>query len=263
MPFYKKQKILFIHIPKTGGTSVEKYFSRKFNTALDTSSLYFAYYDNTIQSHIRKQRNTLKNHAPNMDKTHLSEYTQLQKILLVKQLQHSLHHFTWNEIREYKQHLFSDKEDRLVAHVDHHTRVNYDIITIVRNPYDRIISELLFIKLLDKNTIQNKHAVYLILKEFLESDNIYDNHKLPQHEFISNETNELLQNVTILHTESLTTDMVALGYTDFNLHLQTSKYKIASKKTKYSSILNTKSIQLINTYYKRDFEIFGYELLTE
>ena len=182
------------------------------------------------------------NNTPNIDKTYLSEYIQLQKILLVKQLQHSLHHFTWNEIREHKQILFSDKEDRLVAHKDPHTRVNYDIITVVRNPYDRIISELLFIKLLD---------------------NIYDNHKLPQHEFISNETNELLQNVTILHTESLTQDMVALGYTDFNLHLQTSKYKIASKKTKYSSVLNTKSIQLINTYYKRDFEIFGYELLAE
>ena len=267
MPFYKKQKILFIHIPKTGGTSVDKYFARKFNTNLDENSLYFSYYENAIQSHIRKQRvklNARLDATPSIDKCQLSEYIQLQKMILVKRLKHSLHHFTWSEIRENRHILITNKDDRQVVQDDPHVRVNYDIITIVRNPYDRIISELLFIKLLDQDSIQDKHKVYLTIKDFLESDDIYDNHKLPQYKFISTDKNALVKNVIILHTETLTEDMSKLGYTDFNLNLQTSKYKIPQKKTKYSGILNIQSILLINTYYKRDFELFGYEqLLTE
>lgn len=41
MPYFKNNKInlLFIHIPKTGGSSVEKYFSVKFNIPLNKKSL--------------------------------------------------------------------------------------------------------------------------------------------------------------------------------------------------------------------------------
>jgi hypothetical protein len=41
MPYFKNNKInlLFIHIPKTGGSSLEKYFSVKFNIPLNKKSL--------------------------------------------------------------------------------------------------------------------------------------------------------------------------------------------------------------------------------
>ena len=42
MPYFKNNTInvLFIHIPKTGGTSIEMYFSSKFSIVLNNTSLY-------------------------------------------------------------------------------------------------------------------------------------------------------------------------------------------------------------------------------
>jgi hypothetical protein len=65
----------------------------------------------------------------------------------------------------------------------------------------------------------------------------------------------------ILRTETLTADMKHLGFVDFNYNLQTSKNCIESKETKYSAALNKRSIALINEYYRRDFELFGYSML--
>jgi len=71
----------------------------------------------------------------------------------------------------------------------------------------------------------------------------------------------LIENIIILRTETLTADMKHIGFTDFNYNLQTSKSSLEPKETKYSAALNKKSIQLINDYYKRDFELFGYTIL--
>lgn len=43
MPYFKNDdvNILFIHIPKTGGSSIEHYFSNKFNVLLNQKSLFW------------------------------------------------------------------------------------------------------------------------------------------------------------------------------------------------------------------------------
>ena len=71
----------------------------------------------------------------------------------------------------------------------------------------------------------------------------------------------MIENITILHTETLTQDMHRIGYVDFDHHFQVSKCRISNGKTKYSNILNGDAINLINTYYKRDFELFNYDFL--
>jgi hypothetical protein len=52
MPYYKNNhiNILFIHIPKTGGTSVEKYLSTKYNIVLDGKALYTNYPNNIYKN---------------------------------------------------------------------------------------------------------------------------------------------------------------------------------------------------------------------
>ena len=54
--------------------------------------------------------------------------------------------------------------------------------------------------------------------------------------------------------------MHRIGYIDFNHYFQISKCNVPSGKTKYSNYLNAGSIELINNYYKRDFELFGLRL---
>ncbi len=79
--------------------------------------------------------------------------------------------------------------------------------------------------------------------------------------YITDIHGELIENIIILRTETLTADMKHIGFVDFNYNLQSSKSNLVPKDTKYSAALNKNSINLINQYYKRDFELFGYTIL--
>ena len=291
MPFFEKEKILFIHIPKTGGTSVEKYLSMRTRTVLGPNSLYLRYYSNTIQSELDKYKrlwktrqqllttsNTNKNSfkskysalTPNLieidedsdnKNNNLIEYRIFKRVRLMKDLEHSLQHITWLEMQEHKNILWDTDKQRDIVSNDLYQRNDCEIITVVRNPYDRIISELLFNGILTANTIRNQSGVYRKLKKYLSKDDSFDNHKLPQFMYITDKHGELIENIIILRTETLTADMKHIGFVDFNYNLQSSNSNLEPKETKYSAALNKNSIHLINQYYKRDFELFGYTIL--
>uniref|UniRef100_A0A6C0EUC1 Sulfotransferase domain-containing protein n=1 Tax=viral metagenome TaxID=1070528 RepID=A0A6C0EUC1_9ZZZZ len=208
MPYFNNNdvNILLIHIPKTGGTSLENYFSKKFDIPLDTNSLWMFFETEIL----------VKNN-----------------IFFTSTLQH----LTYQTIFKYNKFL----------------KINYDnitIITIVRNPYERIISDLFFLKKININT--SKEEVFDIIKTYLTSDNL-DNHNIPQYHFITNDNKELIPNIHILHCETLTTDMHNLGYTDFNIHIHNNPIK-----TDYYNFLNNDSIKLINYFYHYDFKLFNY-----
>ena len=301
MPYFKENRVLLIHIPKTGGTSIEKYFANKNKLTLGPNQLYFSYYPNTIQKELDQCRKVWKrkfaDEKKNLEKTeddvfhtfqhfatqrfdtensddntntsnekmqkikeNMPEFKLFKKIRLCKELQHSLQHLTWIEMQNYSEILLEDSNKRVVSN-DPHERNNYDIITVVRNPYDRVVSELLFRKILTKDTIKRPETVFNKIRKFLDKYDTYDNHKIPQYLFIMNDQGEMIKNITILRTETLTEDMHRIGYIDFNHYFQISKCRIQSGKTKYSNVLNSDSIELINNYYKRDFEIFGYDYL--
>jgi hypothetical protein len=209
MPYFKNDDInvLFIHIPKTGGSSLEKYFSSKFNILLNNKSLYL---------HIE-------------DKRLLNENMKINS---------SLQHITYNQIVEYSE-IFDINFD------------NIKIITIVRNPYERIMSDLFQFKLIKINT--TKERVFDIINEYLVSEN-YDNHNIAQHKFVTNDKGEIIQNIHILKTESLTNNMNNLGYSDFNIFENINIYKV-----NYYDYLNNKSIDIINQFYHLDFILFNYD----
>jgi len=211
MPYFLNDdvNILLIHIPKTGGSSLELYFSYKYNISLNEKSLYM-YID---------------------DETKLNENITINS---------SLQHITYNQIVKYSKFFKIDFN-------------NINIITIVRNPYERIISDLFYYSKININT--SKEEVFDIINEYLLSDN-YDNHNIPQYNFVTDDNKELIPNIHILKTETLTTDMNDLGYKDFNIVTNNNLNKV-----NYYNYLNNKSIEIINDFYHFDFIIFNYDKL--
>jgi hypothetical protein len=211
MPYFKNDTVnlLLIHIPKTGGTSQEQYFSKKYNIPLNDRSLYMFLDEEQKRKH----------------NIHINS---------------SLQHLTYNTLVQYKE-FFGINFD------------NISIIACVRNPYERIMSDLFFF---DKITIHNSAAeVFAVIKDYINSTNL-DNHNIPQYLFITDDKRALIPTIKILRTETLTDDMIKLGYTDFNVHVLRNK-----TPAQYYPYLNRDSINLINEFYDYDFTLFNYKKL--
>jgi hypothetical protein len=210
MPYFKNNKInlLFIHIPKTGGSSLEKYFSVKYNIPLNRKSLMSTENISNIMDFIDKP-----------------------------EINSSLQHLTYNSIMKYKDFFKIDAVN------------NFEIITVVRNPYNKIVSDLFYFKKI--NIDSSKEEAYEKIKEYLKDN--YDNHAIPQYKFIINDAGELIDNIKILHTETLNCDMISLGYKDFNIKMNMNPVNV-----NYDDYLNKDSINLINDIYGKDFQILNY-----
>lgn len=215
MPYFQNKNVnfLFIHIPKTGGTSVERYFSSKYNIPLNTKSLY-GFIPNEIRAPLMLQANTF---------------------------QHIIY-----KVLAKNQHLFRIQ-----------SLPNFKIYTIVRNPYERMISDLFYFKLI--TTSSKPHDVYVCIIKYLFGTKTYDNHRLPQHTFIEDKYGNIPQNVCILHTETLNEDMKKFGFEDFDMNANVNPHR--QNIGSYYDFLNHKSIFIINQIYQKDFLSFGYKMI--
>lgn len=208
MPYYKKKHILFIHIPKTGGTSVE-----------DTLK------HGDIQTMYSGKRNN---------------------IMPIQYLRHiSLQHQTFNNIFRYRRFLPVKFDSKL------------RVISVVRNPYTRIVSDLFFHKLINVRTSANQ--VNRILRRYVRAmGSRFDNHNLPQYKFITDVKGKLIKGLILIKQENLNSDMK----NKLNINIIFNKKKNGEKRKRdYYSYLNNDSIRLINRVYKRDFELFGYKMI--
>lgn len=134
MQYYNEKKILFIHIPKTGGTVIETRIKKNTNQSL------FSDRGNQI---LPKPYNRV-----------------------------SLQHQIYTTIYQHR--------DILGINFD-----NIKIFTVVRNPYDRIISDLFWYRLIKKNFTPEQ--VFNVIKNKYLNRTDLDNHNIPQFKFITNE----------------------------------------------------------------------------
>ncbi len=208
MPYFRNLNILFLHVPRTGGSSVENFF----------------YYRNGV--------------PPSIDNIHSFPG------LGIDLNRHSLQHSTYLEIKEREKYFNID-----------FTKTK--VISIVRNPYNRVLSDLIYFKMINFDSTQEK--VESILNSYLNDEFTYDNHKIPQYKFVVESDNNVCKDILILHTENLTEEMKMNGYGDFN-----AKDNSSNKENKnYLNLLNNNSIKKINEFYKKDFETFNYRMLND
>lgn len=223
MPLFEPPKILFIHIPKTGGTSIEQFFYKKYSIPMNAKSLYgFGYNNRRIGEMFSLKMNTSKI---------------------------SLQHYTWLMLQENKNTLFQNN-----VIFDNN---EYKILAVVRNPYNRIISELFYQKYI--STKMSKEIIYSKIYYYLHvyNDTNFDNHRISQYKFVTDASGNIIKDIIILKTETLTQSMRDLGFIDF----PDDKINTTVLVLNVTDYLNEKSIKLINTYYQKDFEYFDYEMI--
>jgi hypothetical protein len=112
------------------------------------------------------------------------------------------------------------------------------------------MSDIFWLKFDDKNTSQEV-ICETISHYYFERDDI-DNHNIPQYKFVTDENENLIPDITIIKMENLTEELRNYGFTD---------YEGPTKTTSYMKYLNNESIEIINNVYKKDFELFGYEMI--
>ena len=199
MPFIRHQEknILFIHIPKTGGTSIETWMS-------DIAPLKF--HSVRIPSHLKS----------------------------------TPQHLPFREIRS----LFGD------SYFDH-------IFTIVRNPYDRFISEYKFQSKKGRNqrltqfTPTFSEWAIRQLEAFRKNPFHGGNHFRPQSSFLD-------FGIKIYKFEEGIETIISDAATKFNLpHPKTIPHKLKSDPIPAPE-LSLDVLTEINQVYKQDFEMLGY-----
>jgi hypothetical protein len=201
MPYYPEKNILFIHIPKTGGTVIENKLKNKYKECLYSG----------------ETNNKLPHPYCN------------------KSLQHQL----YSTIYKYKNKLNINFKD-------------LKLFAVVRNPFDRIISDLFHFNLIQSNYTSNQ--VYnVIINNYLDRNDL-DNHNIPQYKFVTDEKGELIKNIKIFKTEKLNKINEELNtFLDVNINI-----KKQNTNKDYSQYFNKKSVSIILKFYKKDFDLFNY-----
>ena len=244
---YKQKELYFIHIPKTAGTSIAHVFHDGLNKEIGYG--YYRYKNKHIKS-----------------KDILDDNLKIKEILNI-----STWHIPFSFLnKKYMNNIFN----------------KYTLFAIIRNPFDRIVSEYGFWIRYYNN---NKHKDYAkdtlkMLKEIYETlevnpanlnkfihkilDNKYkydlDGHLIPMYKYTHIKNNhELILICDILRYENLNND--------FNRYIDSYNIKLPKDSLLKTHInrtdteitrkhLDEKSIKLIQEYYKKDFELFGYDI---
>jgi len=214
MPLFKKSNILFIHIPKNAGTSIEK-------------QLY--------DLEDKLDRYCVESFFTPIPETYYYNRN------------YSLQHFTMCDFIDIL------GEPRLNSFKT--------IFTIVRNPYERMVSEFYYYRYFIMGTSVEYKNLTALQRQFenfcqlvLSGHIINDNHHLPQYLYLIDKSGKIDPRIKILRYEKLAQQIKDL------LGLELSHHELKSKRRETYRAHYTESCQqLVANYYEKDFVIFGYD----
>ena len=232
MPINKKCKLIFIHIPKCGGVYITK--------------LLDMYANNFLHS-------TNNSSIPNKD-CHIYG--------------RSIQHYTINMIQDCI-HTYN-----IMNPLEKNININeYKIFTIIRNPYIRFISaykqypnrcNLLFKKMIDNKSLI-EFAKYLVNRVKNEGYNFFNYGAFHQFQpsYFYIEDNNIKSNIIKLDDNNYNKNIKELcseyGFLYNDIHLNTNP-----NNSDYNEYLNNKEfIKCINFIYKKDFELYNYDIISD
>ena len=198
MPIFFKnnKKVFFIHIPKCGGTSIEKFLA-----AASGNIEFFSH-----------------------DKHKLSPCT--------------------------PQHI-----DRTLIHSFFFQGTNdFQYMAIFRHPLMRIISEYFHANRNLNKPFTFDQWVVRILKKAKHNKYIRDNH-------LRNQVDFLVENATVFHFDNGLNKPIIFSLNALDISIPINNIPHERKYKKYNITISKKSMQLINDFYKKDFEFFGYGMV--
>lgn len=195
-------KLIFVHIPKTGGTTLEHYLSKKYGVPLP-------YNDGAVN-----------NHSPQ--------------------------HCSYEEIRQ----ILRAQKKNINA---------YRVIALVRNPFHRLISDLFCHHIVCPDTPPNEiheRVLDVFRKPAVVGDyHNWDNHFVPQHEFVLNRFGKIPSNMVIVDANNADKTLPSLGLDGYQRAQRhnTNPNRLA---VNYDTFLPEETKDFVRQYYTRDFELF-------
>lgn len=263
----ENKKIYLTHIPKTAGTSLEEIVYQAGHKKNKNYIIGIGYYKKFIKKNIYHHKNFLK-----------EEY--LKKFINYEDNGH------WN-MQFFHIPLSFWKDEILLRY-----KKEYHIFCVVRNPYDRYVSDFKFwikfyndtkkeknLEIIFKNLLKHLEEIYennftlseenlnKICYKLLSTKKYYyslDGHLIPQYKYVYTKINNKLIKITdnILRFENLENDFLKFKNKYLPLITNNAIKKTYIHKTDdiiNKNLLNKVSRELIYKYYKNDFLIFKYK----
>ena len=157
-----------------------------------------------------------------------------------------------------KMHLYYDVIDKFISK---NVLDNYFKFCIIRNPYNKLYSAWNFIKIRHGYSNVNDFVKYKLNEEFIYGKELIPGdarvHYRPQFTFVYDNENNKFADFVIKY-ENLNQDISKMNE-QYGLDIEL--YDNGNSKKSYIHHLNKESILKINSLYKKDFELFNYEML--
>lgn len=227
MPIFHQHKTIFIHIPKTAGSTVNSVFGLREVFPISRSLLDF---DTSVM-------------YGNTDEMELD-------------------------------HMLAIDMRNLLMPKERHIWESYVKFAIVRNPFDRIVSQYHYCKENnDFRVIGNDESYWETFDSFIQRlDQVWKNfqklphkeksHYIPQYDFVYDTNGNLMVNY-VLRFENFNADMNEFRrLTNINIDLSKLHQKLMTSRHDHyvRYFKNQKTIDIIQKLYKKDFEAFGYTM---